>query len=121
MEKLQVMPKIDINNGPPTVCPEISENLRIIENQTDSKKIGNGTILVNNLTFESLILDPIYAKDHEEAKYIVELFNFKIKEREHKGHFFTEYSKGHYNSSPDRSSEIAQISHFVCSFQTQAQ
>ena len=50
-------------------------------NQT---KIEYGKILVNNLIYNSMNFGPIIANNQEEVKHIVELFNFKVQEREKK-------------------------------------
>ena len=41
-------------------------------------------ILVNNLIYNSMNFGPILANNHEEVKHIVELFNFKVQERDKK-------------------------------------
>ena len=70
-------PLIDLGYGLPVVSEESTNML----NQTN---IGSGKILLNNLTYKSMNFGPISANNQEEAKHIVELFNFKVQEREKK-------------------------------------
>ena len=68
-------PLIDLGNG----LPIVSEESKIFQT-----KIAYGKILVNNLIYNSMNFGPILANNHEEVKHIVELFNFKVQEREKK-------------------------------------
>ena len=74
---LPTPPLIDVGYG----LPVVSEESTNMVNQT---KTESGKVLVNNLTYNSMKFGPISAKNQEEAKHIIELFNFKVHEREKK-------------------------------------